>query len=234
MGEVILYIVGLIIAIIVSQLRKNNYGLFDDSSIFSNDFLAPSNDTIETIARKAALKEAHIFLSPYKDIWRNLKLSNKFCELKLGSDGILIMCAEKVLPNRQMKITSFGKYHSYREAWNMLCMHFQYNTGYNGIIESCERYGFSYVEYISKKAPGNSSNNNKQKQPQKPKIDINNCSEIELTELPGISIVHAKRIIKKREEIGGFETTGDFFTFLKLKEHIIKQLKPFVKAEKMP
>ena len=43
----------------------------------------------------------------------------------------------------------------------------------------------------------------------------------------------AKRIIKKREEIGGFETTGDFFMFLKLKEHLVKQLTPLVKAEKM-
>ena len=67
----------------------------------------------------------------------------------------------------------------------------------------------------------------------KPKIDVNNCSEFELTELPGISIVLAKRIIKRREEIGGFKRTEDFFEFLQLKEHLVKQIMTLVKAEKM-
>ena len=65
------------------------------------------------------------------------------------------------------------------------------------------------------------------------KTDINNCSEIELTELPGISIVLAKKIIKRREEINGFKSVEDFFVFLKLKPHMENQLKSRIKTEKM-
>ena len=65
------------------------------------------------------------------------------------------------------------------------------------------------------------------------KIDINNCSEVELTALPGISIVMSKKIIKKREEIGGFKNTNDFFLFLKLKPHMQKQLENLICVNKM-
>ena len=65
------------------------------------------------------------------------------------------------------------------------------------------------------------------------KIDINNSSEIELTQLPGISIVLAKKIVKKREEIGGFKNINDFFIYMKLKEHIQNRLVDLICVNKM-
>ena len=65
------------------------------------------------------------------------------------------------------------------------------------------------------------------------KLDVNNCSEIELTALPGINIVMAKKLIKKREEIGGFKKIDDVFLFLHLKEHMIDQLRILICVNKM-
>ena len=65
------------------------------------------------------------------------------------------------------------------------------------------------------------------------KLDVNNCSEIELTALPGISIVMAKKAIKKREEIGGFKTIDDFFLFMRLRPHMEQQLRELVSVKKM-
>ena len=45
--------------------------------------------------------------------------------------------------------------------------------------------------------------------------------------------MNAKKVIKKREEIGGFSSVDDFFEFIKLKSHMINQLKELVKVEKM-
>ena len=43
----------------------------------------------------------------------------------------------------------------------------------------------------------------------------------------------AKKIIKKREEIGGFKNINDLFLYLKLKPHIQNQLNSLVCANKM-
>lgn len=56
------------------------------------------------------------------------------------------------------------------------------------------------------------------------KTDINSASEEELKLLPGISIIHAKKIIKRREEIGGFKTIKEFMEFIKVSPAIRYQL----------
>ena len=191
-------------------------------------------------ARLNALKEAHIYLAPYNDIWKNLRLSNKYVMLTLGADGSTIIGEEKVSPYRQVRITG-SKIHQADDLWNMFCKYFSYNKSYDGVIEDCERYQTYYMESISREkaaileeqgslvAPAQKQNT----KPKKPKVDINNCSEVELTELPGISIVHAKKIIKKREEIGGFKKIDDLFLYLHLKPHMINQLRDLVKVEEM-
>jgi len=190
--------------------------------------------------RRAALAEAKIFLAPYKDIWRNLRLSNKFCTLTLDKDGVTIKCLEKVSPYRRFQVTE-SNIHTYRELWNLFCIYFSYNKSYDGVVEDCMRYHVSIIESLgdssSKRTPQTRQQANINKDtivlPPAEKIDINNCSEIELTELPGISIVLAKKIIKKREEINGFKSAEEFFVFLKLKPHMENQLKNLIKTEKM-
>ncbi len=191
--------------------------------------------------RRMALNAARIFLAPYDDIWRNLRLSNKYCSLILEKDGVTIRCIEKVKPYRKLQIIS-SPIHTIEELWNMFCVYFCYNKSYDGIKEDCFRYRAQIIETMAE----NENNSTRQNtgatkfsdtkpvpDTLKEKLDINNCSEIELTELPGISIVIAKKAIKRREEIGGFKSVDEFLNFIKLKPHMENQLRKLVKVEKM-
>ena len=193
----------------------------------------------EEIERRKALKEAQIYLAPYKNIWGDLRLSNHYCSLYLDQKGVTISGKEKRHPYRTFKIV-YTKVHTNRELWNLFCRYFSYNTHYEGLIESCDRFGAKYVEEYGapdSSAPQNaldmSGNEKLAPETDKELVDINNCSEIELTELPGISIVMAKKIIKKREEIGGFKNTAEFFAMLNLKQHMVFRLQKMVKVEPM-
>lgn len=208
-----------------------------------NPLQVPSYYDTEFEQRSAALDQAKIFLAPYKNIWRDLRLSNKYCTLTLGHDGVTIKCIEKVKPYRRLQVVE-TYVHSAHELWNLFCIYFTYNKSYDGVLEDCNRYKALVIQTY-----GSESENNKNTDKNVPvisdtrpaqnqninieKLDINNCSEIELTELPGISIVLAKKTIKRREEIGGFKSVDDFLNFIKLKPHMENQLRSRVKVEKM-
>lgn len=50
-------------------------------------------------------------------------------------------------------------------------------------------------------------------------IDINQCTEQELMQLPGITIVDAKRAVEKRETQGRFKSVDEFVSYLHVKPH---------------
>lgn len=207
---------------------------FNSNSKNSRKFMSHRDLLIET--RRNALREASIYLSPYKDIWKNLRLSNRHCSLLLGEDGETISAIEKVPPFRKFIITA-SAVHTFPDLWNYFCLRFAYNTSFDGLKEQCRILKASYTETFA------TSHNNRTVQDEnvihlsessdQKKVDINNCSEIELTELPGVSIVLAKKAIKKRDEIGGFKSAEDFFLFLHLKPHLQNQLKNLIIVEKM-
>ena len=196
----------------------------------------------DKLDRLNALRSARTYLAPYEDIWKNLRLSNKYIVLTLKDDEVTIVGQEKISPYRRVRITGAAGYQA-DNLWNKFCTNFSHNKTYDSIIETCEKYHAPYLELVSddtakkllEQINSQSIKTLEQQENEvvKPKIDINNCSEIEFTELPGVSIVHAKKVIKKREEIGGFSSVDDFFEFIKLKSHMINQLRELVKVEKM-
>lgn len=196
------------------------------------DNLNHSSD--QKLRRETALRKAKMFLAPYKSIWKDLKLSNKKCYLILETDGVSIRGKEKEYPFREFRVLS-SKVHNYTDLWNMFCKNFSSYKTYDDLIDDCRLYQLSIYEYASQaKKPVESLK--VIALPQKKnieKLDINNCSEIELTELPGISIVMAKKAIKRRDEIGGFKTIEDFFMFMKLKPHMENQLRELICVKKM-
>ena len=64
-------------------------------------------------------------------------------------------------------------------------------------------------------------------------IDINNCSEMELTRLAGVNIVLAKKIVIKREEIQGFKSKKEFINFIKLKPHFQNKIENSIIIKKV-
>ena len=188
------------------------------------------------IRREFALNKSKMFLSPYKSIWGDLKLSNKYCYLYLDKDGVTITGNEKVFPYRRFRVIE-SRVHSYTDLWDMFCRSFSHNINYDGLVESCNTYKVTIYEYVNQTTKNNTYSSKKvkiaEKQENITKLDINNCSEIELTALPGISIVMAKKAIKKREEIGGFKKIEDFFLFMRLKPHMENQLREKICVKKM-
>lgn len=201
--------------------------------------------------RRDALDNAKIYLAPYSDIWRNLKLSNTYCTLRLQSNGYTIVARETVLPYRNLRITK-SNVHTDSDLWDMFCNVFNHNTTFDHIVELCHTFHADYrideprntstqtPNYSTTSHSQNNSNDIKVDAPipvlqeqKKEKLDVNNASEVELTALPGISIVMAKKIIKKREEIGGFKDVNDFLLFTQVKSHIKTQLRDIVCVNKM-
>jgi len=210
-------------------------------------------DDHKTKMRKYALRSARIYLSPYNDIWSNLRLSNKKCYIKLGTTPDDIVCGEKIDFKRKFRVIT-SNVHSYEDLWNMFCKYFNHQKTYDDLVKDCFKYRVIIEESLSPKDENVITNSpyeqnatplkpinelikvdfeekqeNKKEETEQTenienKIDINNCSEIELTELPGISIVMAKKAIKKRDEINGFKSKKEFYQFLNLKNHIQTQL----------
>ena len=201
------------------------------------------------IRRRDALRIAKIYLSPYKDIWRDLKLSNKLCSVQLWADGKTITAREYMKPKRSFRVM-YSQVHPTEELWNMFCMAFSFNTSFDGLVQLCNTFQvqISVAEetpQIENKAnnitPKKTSNNtikvdmdtSTKTNNNTEKTDINNASEVEITALPGISIVMAKKLVKKREEINGFKKVDDVILFLHVKPHIEKQLRELICVNKI-
>lgn len=229
--------IGLIFAIIAGLVQGFNRREAG-SDIFS------SNERGKRERRLQALEKAAMYLLPYEDIWINLTLSNKFCTLKLRGDGKTIEGTEKKsepnVPYRKFRIIK-SAVHPTEEIWNMFCKVFSFQTSYDGLKESCRIFGVSIYEDIITPQGTNTKSPAAQKAyaetqtkyAEVQKTDVNNCSEIDLTALPGISIVISKKIIKKREEIGGFKSVGEFLDFVNLKPNITNKLRSLICVKKM-
>ena len=177
-----------------------------------------------------------MYLAPYDNVWKNLRVSNKFCTLRLGPDGKTITGTEKNGTNnyRKFKIVE-SKIHTMAELWDMFCLNYDHLTSYDGLVELCNLFRAVYVEeFIGNKSIGSRPiNTESHRENSAEKLDINNASEVEITALPGISIVLSKKLIKKREDIGGFKSVEDVFLFLKLKPHMEEQLRKLICVKKM-
>jgi DNA uptake protein ComE-like DNA-binding protein len=56
-------------------------------------------------------------------------------------------------------------------------------------------------------------------------LDINTCSETELSELPGIGLILAKKAVNLRSSRNGFSSVDEFIQELGVKAHFIERLK---------
>lgn len=209
----------------------NGKGVTDQSEI---DFIEKA-----TIDRQIALKIANDFLGKYTNIWGGLKLSNKFCAIYLDKNGTNMRAYDLRNNNSSyFDIISPSGGYNHLEIWNMLCMLFNKNLTYDELIKECRNCGFEIQLQGEKTTTIEKIKTTDISMPVLktnllPKIDINNCNETELSSLPGINIVTAKKIIKKREEINGFKSIEDVYIFLKAKPHIQEQLKDRIEIKQM-
>lgn len=64
----------------------------------------------------------------------------------------------------------------------------------------------------------------KETQEEVPRLDINACSELALSELPGVSVAAAKKAVAYRTEHHGFSDVDDFYAAVGMKPHFIVRL----------
>lgn len=59
-------------------------------------------------------------------------------------------------------------------------------------------------------------------------LDINTCSELELSELPGMGLILAKKAVNLRNSKNGFESVGEFIQEVGIKPHFVERLKSMI------
>lgn len=183
------------------------------------------------IERQKALKNANIYLRPYENIWNNLKLFNKQCQISF--DYGIINCYNVTSGNYvgSFKIIDFQNLDS-DEIWNQLCYFFNYQTTYEKTKNFFINKGLEVVENDKFSIKSDDIKFVKDTKVDS-LIDINNASQKILSSLSGINIILAKRIIKRREEIQGFKSVEEFLEFTKLNEHAKEKLKDRIKIDIM-
>jgi len=241
----------IVCAIIISFAYFILQNVGNNSSVRNKNTIASKNYGIhsmeEEINRREALRTASLYLAPYRDIWSGQKLSNKYCSLHLGPNGYSIIGKDLTIPNRQFRITK-SEIYSRDELWNMFLISFGMYTSYDKLLELCQTFKCIYKETFDQNRNADNLVNtayptqsySKQQisildipEIKKEKLDVNNASEAELTALPGVSIITAKKLIKKREELNGFKNIEDVILFLKLKPHMENQVRELICVKKM-
>ncbi len=254
--SLIFYIVTMIISATV-EVRRNSGG------IMRNEETTTLGELIMRRIRRRnrrinALKTAAPYLKPYEKIFSNQTLSNKFCSLSLNAKTktITILSAVYNEHGRKMAATTQEFSADIDEYFDTIAELFSYNTTYDGLLSSLKAVtAVNEVPYKIRKE----SEPVRKNLPQKPAvpakksenivevdfknreildisdglIDINNCSEAELTALPGISIIMAKKIIVFRETKHPFKSVEEFFEVMKIKPHFAKQLEKLICAKKI-
>jgi len=171
--------------------------------------------------RKILLQRASLYLEPYSDLWKYQKLKNDYLEAELRYQVIIIRDNIHTLKIKTKRRNDIDYY------WDIILVNFDGRIMYDNLSEKlinskiCNKFNVDIIEKIKKK---------KQKSV---KIDINNCSEYMLTKLAGINIIIAKRILKKREEAKGFKTKEEFYNFVQLKPHLVKNIDKQIEIKRM-
>ena len=162
-----------------------------------------SNHVIDS--RKRALEAAKLYIAPYNSMWCNLRLTNNYISLRLNTNGTRIYAKELNNPTRTLDVVH-SKIHSIGKLWEMLCYRFDNQLTFDGLAEILERYEV-VVNITGSESKHNSESDLKKDSikmisegigVKSPKIDINNATEEEISNLSGISVILAKKIIKKQ------------------------------------
>lgn len=183
--------------------------------------------------RQRALKRCKNFLKKGKNFY-NIK--NQFVSIIFDDKQKVIKCynaknrKETTTVSLEQETYSANLMHEdllymFEEKINEICNYFNSETTYENIKKD-----LSLTFFSTKITTDESVKNNKNEQnlgimeEVKSLIDINSASEKEITDLPGISIILAKKIIQYRDSNKGFKNLDEFYTKMKIKPHFIEKL----------
>ena len=115
------------------------------------------------------------------------------------------------------------------QTFDLICRSFDDMSNYPGMLEILKKRFSVVKENSQKEAPlkKNTSVKSENKVP-KEKININSLNETEMSKLPGISIIMAKKIIDRINLKGDFLSAEEFYKEMKIKPHFQKKLNDLI------
>lgn len=213
--------------------------LFDDrrnkiifnSGYYKNSGRTGLSDYIRlTLRRRNAIKQSKKYFSKDREFY---KLKNDYVSLIYNSKEKTIKCVDKSIKKRIAIVNWYNQISDetnyidnvFEEMFDNICALFNERSNYDGIksifqtkfiIKEIDNEGESDVENV------NIPNKNTEL------LNINAATEKELTDLPGVSIIHAKNLIKYRTENCGFKSLEEFFSVGKINSHFQNQLRYYL------
>lgn len=135
------------------------------------------------------------YLQKYEDIWKEQILIKPDLEIELKIKVIYIRDKRRIFKFRINDLNTTDN------IWNIMLDRFQ-ECNYDSMLKAIKdsaTWEWSSVKYEEKDIN---------------KVDINNCTEKELSDLPCISLIVAKKLVKYRQKIEGFKNQEEFFEYL--------------------
>ncbi|MBQ9246156.1 helix-hairpin-helix domain-containing protein [bacterium] len=200
------------------------------------------------IKRQLALRKVKNYLSPFHNAY---SLKNKNVTLIFNKVQLSIACMnikdrkenfkvkwDNYKDDNYMAIRDNVLKNFFNETFNQICVYFNEDTTYEKILNLIQE---SYSPDIAQSKDANKSQNKnskkdllyiddylKEKDNTQKTVNINTADINELSQLPGINIVMAKRIIKYRKEHNGFDSYGEFYKEFNIKPHFQRQLNKLI------
>ena len=197
--------------------------------------------------RLHALNKAKPFLKVYKDPIGELCLANENCKVNIVIENAKfkkIVCISKITANdntrKILTATATREYETFYNMqienvvdnlFNLICENFTYSTVYENIFSALTTGMLDVKESVIVVPP---QKNKIQKVYDRVTntsirtnnlLNINTATEAELSALPGVNIVTAKKAIKYIEKNGAFESVDEFIEKMKIKDVFADQIR---------
>lgn len=182
------------------------------------------------IRRRKAFKACRNFLKKEKGYY---KLRNKNLVLIYDYKHKIIKCYENANKKRittldwykQCSMETFCIDNLFEETFDNICYSFNDKSTYDKVAAAMQYY-FKTEQIETQKGTKIEA----QKTPyfSDEALDINQATEEEITNLPGINVILAKKIIEYRDLHSGFKTVDELYKEMKIKPHFQKQLNTLI------
>ena len=252
--DIILAIITVIIIVSVwiraGASERSNSGFDEMWKTNSKSRVKRRGSSISLESRRHALAKAAPFLKSYTDPMGELCLANENCKVNIVAEGKKqkkIICISKtVTKDNTRKILTATATRDYETFYNMpynevvdnlfdvICENFTYTTVYENVFAALTTGMLDVKESVIvvpmqknktqkvyDKVTNTSIRTNNL-------LNINTATEAELSALPGVNIVTAKKTIKYIESNGQFKTVDEFIEKMKIKDVFAQQIRDVV------
>lgn len=249
MNPYFIRIAGYIIAIIISIFfdafggrRYSRYRRFYGERTGDENSLA---DSIRAnLRRRKVVKKNKNFVTQKK---KSIILKNSNVMLVLETKKKTLVCMNVKNIKQTVSVEWINQPNSawenlndntFEQTFDSICLSFNENTSYEGILKVL-RSKFTNIKETNGQTQNSFENtNNNVNAGNTQLININEASAQQLSKMPGINIVTAKKIVKRINLKGDYETLDQMFNEMKIKGVFTSQLnnylcaKPVVKEQK--